>query len=154
MNIPVKANKIYILLLSLLALTLLSACSSPAPAANLPKEPLSPPDRVDLVYFYSDEECHCQEIVGEDIQAALLVNFNIELTSGKLTYQSLNLDDTENAIIAYKYRATPESLFINIVRADAENIIAVPEILLVKDDDVALFKLVTTRVQQALDGEE
>lgn len=154
MNIFVNANKIYILWLSLLAIGLLSACSSPALIVNTPREPLGPPDRVDVVYFYKGEECHCQELVGEDIEAALFVNFNIELTSGKLTYQSLNLDNTENATIAYKYGATPESLFINIVRADTENIIAVPEILLVKDDDEALFKLVTSRVQQALDGEE
>jgi hypothetical protein len=154
MNIFVKANKICILLLSLLLFGLLSACSSPAPAANPPKEPLGPPDRVDVVYFYKGEDCHCQEVVGENIQATLFVNFNIELTSSKLTFQSLNLDDKENATIAYKYDATPVSLFINIVRADTEHIIAVPEILLVKDDDEALDKLVNARIRQGLDGEE
>jgi hypothetical protein len=154
MNTFGKANKIYLLLLSLLALGLLSACSSPTPAANPANEPSIPPDRVDVVYFYKGEDCHCQEVVGENIQATLFVNYNIELTSGKLTFQSLNLDDTENAAIAYKYDATPESLFINIVRADREHIIAVPEIFLVKDDDEALFKLVNTRIQQALDGNE
>jgi hypothetical protein len=154
MNIFVKANKIYILLLSLLALGLLSACYNPAPTTNIPKEPLGPPDRVDVVYFYKGEDCHCQEVVGENIQATLFVNYNIELTSGKLTFQSLNLDDKKNATIAYKYDATPVSLFINIVRADREHIIAVPEIFLVKDDDEALDKLVNTRIQQALDGEE
>jgi hypothetical protein len=153
MNISVKANKLYLFLVSLLVLGLLSACSSPAPEANPPKEPLGPPDRVDVVYFYKGEECHCQEVVGDNIEATLFINFNGELTNGKLTFQSINLDNEENAAIAYKYNATPESLFINIVRADTEQIIAVPEILLVKDDDEALFKLVNTRIRQALDGE-
>jgi len=153
MNIFVKANKIYILLLSLLAFGLLSACSNLVPATTS-KESSDPPDRVDIVYFYKGEDCHCQEVVGDNINANLFINFNGELTSGKLTFQSLNLDDKENATIAYKYGATPVSLFINIVRADNEHFIAVPEILLVKDDDEALDKLVNTRIRGYLEGEE
>jgi hypothetical protein len=153
MSIFVKVNKTYLLLLFLLLFGLLPACSNSAPAET-PREPLVPPDRVDVVYFYKGSECHCQEVVGDNINATLFVNFNGEQTSGKLTFQSLNLDDKENAAIAYKYDATPVSLFINIVRADTEHIIAVPQIKLVQDDDEALDKLVNTRIQRALDGEE
>jgi hypothetical protein len=152
MRIFVKFNRTYLLLVSLLALGLLSACSNSAPAVT-PEEPLDPPDRVDLVYFYSSEKCHCQEVVGERIQATLFVNFNGELSGGKLTYQYLNLDDKKNTDIANKYSATPISLFINVVRGETEHIIAVPEIKLVQEDDEALFRLVNTRIQQALDGE-
>ena len=154
MKIFVKANKIYLLLLSLLALGLLSACSNPAPAATPPKEPLGPPDRVDVIYFYKGEDCHCQEVVGQRIYATLFMNFNEELASGKLIFQNLNLDGKENATIAYKYGATPVSLFINIVRADNEHFIPVPEIMLVQDDDAALDKLVNSRIRQSLEGEE
>lgn len=154
MNTFLKANKTCLLSISALALGLLSACNNPAPATNIPQESLGPPDRIDLVYFYSGEECHCQEVVGERIQSALFVNFNGELSSGKLTFQYLNLDDKKNADIANKYSATPISLFINVVRGETEHIIAVPEIKLVQEDDEAIFKLVNTRIQQALDGEE
>ena len=153
MRIFVKANRTCLLLVSLLALGLLSACSSATPAANQPQEPLGPPDRVDLVYFYDSQICHCQGVIGDNINATLFVNFNGELTSGKLTYKSLDLNDRKNATVAYKYGATPESLFINIVRANNEHFIAVPEIMLVKDDDNALDRLVKNRIQQALDGE-
>jgi hypothetical protein len=154
MNIFMKTNKVYLLLLFLLALGLLTACSSPARIANSPQEPPIPPDRVDVVYFYSGEECHCQEVVGNDINGILIMYFNGELTGGKLTFQSLDLDDNKNTTMAQKYGATPQSLFINIVRGDTEHIIAVPEILLVKDDFVSLDNLVNTRIQKALDGEE
>ena len=154
MNISVKANKIYLLLLYLLLFGLLSACSNQAPATNSLMEPLGPPDRVDIVYFYKGDECRCQEAVGDRINATVFINFSEELTGGKLTLQSLNLDDKENVTIAYKYEAIPESLFINIVRADTENIIAVPEISLVKDDYATLDRLMNNRIRRYLDGEE
>jgi hypothetical protein len=154
MNIFIKTNKVYLLFLFLLALGLLTACSGPAGVANSPQEPPIPPDRVDVVYFYSGEECRCQEVVGNNIKGTLIMYFNGELTSGKLTFQSLDLDDNENATTAYKYGATPESLFINTVRADTEHIISVSEISLVKDDPIRLDNLVSTRIQKALDGEE
>jgi hypothetical protein len=153
MKIFVNANKIYILLLSLLAFALLSACSNPVPAAT-PKEPLSPPDRVDLVYFYDSKICRCQIAPGERIQSTLFINFGGELASGKLTYQSIDLNDANNAATANKYGATSQSLFINVVRGDAEHIIAVPEILLVKDDDEAIDRLVNNRIRAYLDGEK
>jgi len=65
----------------------------------------------------------------------------------------IDLNDKNNVAIVNKYGATSLSLFINVVRANTENIIAVPEISLVKDDNEALNKLVNTRIRQALDGE-
>ena len=154
MNKFVKTFKTYIPLILMLAINLISACSQPVPATNTPVAPLTPPDRVDVVYFYDSEICHCQGVIGDNINATLFVNFNGELTSGKMTYQSLDLADKANTTITHKYGATPESLFINIVRANNEHFIAVPEIMLVKDDDNALDRLVKNRVQQALDGEK
>jgi len=152
MKIFAKAKKTNILLLSLLMLSLLSACNQSAPVADT--QAPTPPDRVDILYFYDSDICHCQGVIGDNINATLFVNFNGELTSGKLTYKSLDLNDRKNATVAYKYGATPESLFINIVRGNNEHFIAVPEIMLVKDDDNALDRLVKNRIQQALDGEK
>ena len=130
MNIFVKANKIYILLLSLLALGLLSACSNPAPTTTPPNEPSGPPDRVDVVYFQQGKPCHCIPVVGEAIQATMFIYFQEEQSSGKLTFQVVDLDKKENTDIAKKYNAAPFSLFINVVRGNSEYIVAVPEIWL------------------------
>jgi hypothetical protein len=154
MNIFVNANKIYILLLSLLVFGLLSACSSPSPAANPTKKPLGPPDRVDIVYFHLGEACHCMDPTGECIYATVWLNFQDELASGKLTFQRLKLDDTHNANIAAKYNATPFSLFINIVRGDTEHIIAVPEIWPIRYESEALAELVKSKIRQSLEGNE
>jgi hypothetical protein len=43
---------------------------------------------------------------------------------------------------------------VNIVRAGKEHIIALPEILLVKDDNEALDRLINNRITRYLAGEE
>jgi hypothetical protein len=151
---PIKINYTSIILLALMMHGLLSACSNPAPAATPPKEPPVPADRVDVIYFYSAEDCACGVVVGNQISSTLFFDFSEDLNSGKLTFQSLDLDDEKNAIIASKYGATSISLFMNIATADAEYVIAVPEISLVKDDEDAVVRLVTARTRQALDGEK
>jgi hypothetical protein len=154
MNISVKANGTYLLLLSLLALGLLSACSNQAPAAEPTKESLGPPDRVDVVYFHVGEACYCMDPMGERIYTTVWLDFQDELASGKLTFQRLKLDDTNNANIAAKYNATPVSLFINIVRGDTEHIIAVTEIWPIRYESEALEELVKSKIRQSLEGKE
>ena len=149
-----KANRTYLLLLSLLALGLLSACSNQAPAAEPTKESLGPPGRVDVVYFHVGEACHCMDSMGDCIQSTVFLNFQDELASGKLTFQRLKLDDTNNANIAAKYNATPVSLFINIVRGNTEHIIAVPEIWPIRYESDALEELVKSKIRQSLEGNE
>jgi hypothetical protein len=154
MKIFTKANRNYFFLLFLLALGWLTACSSPAQLANPVKEPTAPPDRVDVVYFNDSEICHCQIAPGERIQSTLFIIYGGDLASGKLTYQSIDLNNANNAAIINKYGATSQSLFINVVRGDTEQITAVPEILLVKDDNEALDRLVINRISRYLPGEE
>jgi hypothetical protein len=154
MSILGKTNKTYFLLLSLLLFGLLSACSSPAPAANPAKEPLGPPDRVDVVYFQQGKPCHCIAVVGEKIQATMFLYFQDEQSSGKLTFQVVDLDKKENTDIAKKYNAAPFSLFINVVRGDSEHIVAVPEIWLPtgggRDN---LDEFLKNKIEKSLNGE-
>jgi hypothetical protein len=84
----------------------------------------------------------------------LFINFGGELSSGKLTYQSIDLANTDNATATARYGATSQSLFVNIVRAGQEHIITIPEILLVKDDNEALDRLINNRITRYLAGEE
>jgi hypothetical protein len=154
MSIFGKANKIFLPLLVLSVVLLLGACNSSDPAANPPQEPLGPPDRVDVVYFHLGEACHCMDSMGDCIQSTVFLNFQEELASGKLTFQRLTLDDPNNANIAAKYKATPVSLFINIVRGDTENIIAVTEIWPIRYECDALEELVKSKIRQSLEGNE
>src|SRR4030042_618314 len=154
MRIFGKANKIFLPLLVLSVVLLLGACNSSDPAANLPQEPLGPPNRVDVVYFHLGEACHCMDPMGDCIQSTIFLNFQDEQASGKLTFQRLKLDDTNNTNIAAKYKATPFSLFINIVIGDTENIIAVTEVWSIRYECDALEELVKSKIRQSLEGNE
>jgi hypothetical protein len=153
MKVSAKIEHTYITLLALLVFGLLSACSNAAPVAEPTKESLGPPDRVDIVYFHLGEACHCMDPMGDCIHATIFINFNEELASGRLTFQRLKLDDGDNIAIAEKYNATPFSMFINIVRGDTENIIAVPEIWPIRYDCDALEELVQSKIRQILGDE-
>ena len=146
-----KSPKKYILFLCLSILILLAACSKPTDIAST-NEQLGPPDRVDMVYFYNSDICTCQRDPGDQIQSTLFVYFNGDLTSGKLTFQNIDLVDPENAAIIDKYGAKSQSLFVDLVRGANEQIIAMPEILLVKDDDEALERLIKNRIPLYLSG--
>ena len=144
MGIFRKANNIYLLLLCLFALGSLSACSGTQ----------GPPDRVDVVYFHINEACACMDPMGDCIQSTVFLNFQDELASGKLTFQRLKLDDPNNANIAAKYSATPVSLFINVVRGDAEQIIPVPEMWTIRYESEALEELVKSKIRESLEGNQ
>jgi len=154
MNIPIKANNIFLPLLVLSVVVLLCACDSPTTAPNPPEEPLGPPDRIDIVYFQQGKPCHCIAVVGETIQATMFLYFQDEQSSGKLTFQMVDLDKKENTAIAKKYNAAPFSLFINEIREDSEHIVAVPEIWLPtgggRDN---LEEFLKSKIEKSLSGE-
>jgi hypothetical protein len=154
MNIPIKANNIFLPLLVLSVVVLLCACDSPTTAPNPPEEPLGPPDRIDIVYFQQGKPCHCIAVVGETIQAITVVYFSEQLASGKLTLQMIDLDKKENAAIAKKYNAAPFSLFINEIREDSEHIVAVPEIWLPTGGGTDnLEEFLKNKIEKSLSGE-
>lgn len=154
MNAFVKTSKTYILLIFTLALSLMSACINQAPATDTQVAPSGPPDRIDMVYFYDSNVCQCDAGPGVRIQGTLYINFSKELATGELTFQSIDINDPNNAAIANKYGATSLSLFMNVVTGDTEQTIAVPEILLVKDDDEAIGRLVINKINKYFDAEE
>ena len=143
MNLSIKINQTLIILLVMIMFGVLSSCSSPAPV-----EPTQPPDRVDVVYFYDSEICQCEAAPGVRIQGTLYINFSKELANGQLTFQSIDINDPNYAAITNKYRAKSLSLFLNVVRGDTEQTVAVPEIVLVKDDDEAIGRLIVDRISK------
>jgi len=162
-----KATKVktYSLLLAISIIGVLCACGGQTSATSTPTEPsmtagiafssdnqLGPPDRVDVIYFTRSKPCHCIAVVGDTIQATVFLYFQDEQSSGRLTFQMVDLDDPKNAVIAKKYNASTFSLFINEVRGEHERIIAVREIWSTPRD--AIGELVKRKIEQSLAGNE
>jgi hypothetical protein len=171
MNISIKA-KMGFLLFVILAVGLLWTCANPAPpvtpppptppsdnpseSPNIspsPNEPSNAPDRVDVVYFHRADACHCMQVIEENIHNTVLLNFQKELDSGKLTFTSITSDDRANAAMVRKYNTGLFGLFITIVKGKTEKIVPVEEIWSMTGDEVKYKEYVKNIIAKSLKGE-
>ena len=157
---------IYLPLLIILILGLLVACGSPEPVLTPPDKPSEPPtvsppveqqpstsaNRVDIVYFYP--KIRCAPCISVELRTkALLDNsFKDAMDSGKLTFQTYELQDKQNASIVKKYGALGSQLFITIVKNGNETIRHIEEVWMPKllNDGVAFDDFMQNLISQSL----
>jgi hypothetical protein len=127
------------------------------PSSESPPTPDSdhtslPTNRVEVVYFHRTNRCQKCLYAEEQTRYTLETYFKEELSSGKLTFASINLQDASNAAIVEKYGAYASQLFINTVTGDTERIEHVTEIWQLIGNDEAFYLVVKNKVMQALEG--
>lgn len=111
-----------------------------------------PADRVDVVYFHFTQRCpkclHAENMTRYTLETY----FADELASGKVTFQSINMEDPANADIVAKYN-NPSYLIvcINTVTDGTEHIKAVTDIWYVGDEE--FVDILKNDVEQSLTGE-
>jgi hypothetical protein len=114
----------------------------------------SPADRVDVVYFHRTQRCHTCLYAEEQTRYTLETYFKDELDSGKLTFQSINVEDEANADILEKYNNPSYlTLCINTVIGGTDHIEEVTDIWLVIGNDEAFDEIVKSKVEKSLSGE-
>jgi hypothetical protein len=141
MRISIKAS-MFLSVLVILILGLLAACSG-TPATSPPTDkqvntpitltpssqnPVSKPERVELVYFHSPQRCPTCICFEERINKVVQAYFQNELKNGGLTWGVYDLGDNKNAAIITKYRAVGSQLFINTITGGIDNIKDIQEI--------------------------
>jgi hypothetical protein len=111
-------------------------------------------DRVDVVYFHRTQRCHTCLYAEEQTRYTLETYFADELASGKVTFQSVNVQDEANADIVKKYNnASYLTLCINTVRGGTDHIEVVTDIWTVIGNDEAFDEVVKSEVEKSLSGE-
>ena len=111
-------------------------------------------DRVDVVYFHRTQRCYTCRYAEEWTRYTLETYFADELASGKVTFQSINVQDEANADIVEKYNnASYLTLCINTVRDGTDHIEEVTDIWLVIGDDEAFVEVVKNKIEKSLNGE-
>jgi hypothetical protein len=114
----------------------------------------SPADRVDVVYFHRTQRCHTCLYAEEQTRYTLETYFKDELDSGKVTFQSINVQDKANADIVEKYNnASYLTLCINTVIDGTDHIEVVTDIWTVIGNDKAFDEVVKSAVEKSLSGE-
>jgi hypothetical protein len=113
-----------------------------------------PADRVEVVYFHRTQRCNTCLYAEEGTRYTLETYFADELASGKVTFQSINVQDEANADIVEKYNnASYLTLCINSVRDGTDHIEVVTDIWLVIGNDEAFAEIVKSAVEKSLSGE-
>ena len=110
-------------------------------------------DRVDVVYFHRTQQCYSCRYAEEEALYTVETYFNDELANGKLTFQSIDVQDSKNAAIIEKYGAYTSSLYINTIKDGTDHIEQVTDIWFVIGDDEAFVETVKSKIEKALNGE-
>jgi len=141
-----------IVLVCLAVWLVLAYGTSPAtpPASN---NSSGPADRVDVVYFHRTQQCYSCRYAEEWTRYTVETYFADELASGKLTFQSIDVQDEANADIVEKYGAYGSQLFINIVKDGTDHIEQVTDIWYVLGNDEAFVEIVKSKIEESLSGE-
>ena len=112
-----------------------------------------PADRVEVVYFHRTQQCYTCRYAEEGTRYTVETYFNDELASGKVTFQSIDVQDKANADIVEKYGAYGSQLFINTIKDGSDHIEQVTGIWLVIGDDEAFVEVVKSKIEKSLNGE-
>ena len=113
-----------------------------------------PTDRLDVVYFHRTQRCYTCLCAEEQTRYTVETFFADELASGKVTFQSINVQDEANADIVEKYNnASYLTLCINTVRDGTDHIEEVTDIWLVIGDDEAFVEIVKNKIENSLNAE-
>jgi disulfide oxidoreductase YuzD len=110
-------------------------------------------DRVDVVYFHRTQRCstciHAEELTRYTVET----HFADELASGKLTFQSIDVQDSNNAAIVTKYGAYARQLFINTVKDGADHIEQATDLYPLIFNDEAFVETLKSKIEKSLNGE-
>jgi hypothetical protein len=120
-------------LLILITLLLIAGCSAPADMILSTSSPntgtaavvplvTAETKRIDVAFFHPVRRCALCLNLEERTKLFLQVNYTDQLQSGKITFNSYDLEDKNNAAIIKQYGALSSQLFVNTIVNGKENI--------------------------------
>ena len=77
-------------------------------------------NHVDVYYFLTDYRCASCHKIENFTKEAINDNFKDDLNSGKLTYQSINIDKNENKHFINKYQLFTKSVVLSLKQGGKE----------------------------------
>jgi hypothetical protein len=121
------------------------------PESSTPSEISTEIHRVDVVYFHRTNRCHSCTYAEEQIWYTLETYFSDELRSNTVTFQSIDVQNPDNAAIIEKCGAYTSQLFLITILDNSENIEHIEGIWEFIGDDDNFSNLVQDKITQALE---
>ncbi len=153
-------TKPFVFLALILLLSVITACGGSVDETTTSSLPSSPPDRVEVNYFYAPAgACLCLRLATEWIDTTITTDYKNQLDSGKLTYNRYDTKDPANSAVMAEFYATSYSLYITVVRGSDKSTHMVSGIWLYMDhtgkDEIIKSKfidLLKSELDKALAG--
>jgi thiol-disulfide isomerase/thioredoxin len=79
-------------------------------------------DKIEVFYFHSANRCVACVTLSKYTAITISKNFQEEISEGKIDFQEINVDLSENKELAKKFQAVGSSLFINAIYEDQNHI--------------------------------
>ena len=96
-------------------------------------------NKVEVIDFHSTHRCMTCNAIEANTKFTLEEYFADELKSGKITFQSINIDEKENYAMAEKFGASGTSLFLNVIDGENETQINLTNLAFKKGKDKEAF---------------
>lgn len=96
-------------------------------------------NKIEVIDFHSTHRCMTCNAIEANTKFTLEEYFADDLESGKITFQSINIDEKENYAMAEKFQASGTSLFLNVIDDGKEVQINLTNLAFKKGKDKAAF---------------
>ena len=131
-------NTIKILATSVLSFILFS-CTGQGQKQTTTVNPSS--SKIEVIDFHSTHRCMTCNAIEKNTKYTLDTYFAQELKEGKITFQTINIDEDENEMIAEKFEASGTALFLNIIKDGKESHVNLTDFAFMNGNDQDKFSL-------------
>lgn len=108
-------------------------------------------NKIEVIDFHSTHRCMTCNAIEANTKYTLDTYFAEELKSGKITFNSVNVDKEENYKQAKKFEASGTSLFLSVIVNDKETIINLTNFAFSKGRDKEAFsKALKAKLEERL----
>ncbi len=97
--------------------------------------------KIEVLDFHSTHRCITCRAIEDNTKYTLETYFAKELKRGKITFQVINVDESQNEKIAEKFEAAGTALFLNVVRNGKETQINLTDFAFMKGTEKEVFSM-------------
>lgn len=108
--------------------------------------------QVDVVYFHETKRCQACVDMEKWAYEAVVIDFSSQFENSLLTFQSINIEDSESMRIVDAYGACYTSLYVNAIYDGSYHIVELSDIWIHSDDKEAFMEYVIYEINRALDS--
>ena len=85
-------------------------------------QPVKSADKLEVYYFHRTQRCSTCLSVGRYTKELIQQKFSTEVERGLIEFREINIDLPENAEIVNKFKVSGQSLYINVIKDNSDNI--------------------------------